>query len=199
MSKYGLATKLTADTGKPWTEDEAQRLIDIFDDTYSDFKRYRTELIDEYPSYGLVRIEDGWYMFDDNDNARSVGNVPIQGLGAAIMRKAVDLAVSRGCEVIKTLHDAIYIQFDIGDESKMNVLAEAMKEAFCYFFPEELHERARNIRLDPFIWSPEYQSEGYIDIGGMKTYRSQYYVDERGVKEYEFFEKYLTKTDELDL
>ena len=198
MSKYGLATKLSADTGKDWTEDEAQELIDLFNQTYSDFNMYRNTTIDDYTSYGAIKLEYGW--FDANDNARSVGNVPIQGLGAAIMRRAVDLAVSRGCEVIFTLHDAIYIQFDLGDESKMKILADSMREAFAWYFDEpDVKKDALSIRLDPAIWSPEYTEEGDIEVDGLKIYKSKFYVDERGEKEYKFFEKYLTKTDELDL
>ena len=65
----------------------------------SDIKEL-TEALEEYKIKGYIFLPDGWFMWGDNDNFRSVGNVPIQGLGSCIMRKAVELAQDRGLDVI---------------------------------------------------------------------------------------------------
>lgn len=79
MTKYGLAVKLTNDTGRVWEEEEAQEQIDMFYGAYLEFKQWQDEFKKDYIDYGGVRLPCGWRMFGDNDNLRSVCNVPIQG------------------------------------------------------------------------------------------------------------------------
>jgi len=209
MSKYGLAHKLTDDTGKVWTEDQAQELVEQFDDTFSDFAEWRKNLIELYTIDGHVRLPCGWYMFGDNDNFRSVGNVPIQGLGASIMRKAVCLAQDAGLDVIFTLHDAIYIEYDAGNYSALDTLKRCMEEAFTFYFEGEMKEAAKMIRVDPNAWGEEfpdaelYQDEkGRWDIktntfttpGGMEVPCSRVFIDGRAVNEYVKFNQYMTSS-----
>ena len=206
MSKYGLAKKLTEDTGRIYTEDEAQELIDQFDETFDVFAEWRKELIEEYEIEGYIRMQDGWYMFGDNENFRSVGNVRTQGLGAIIMRKAIALAQDRGLTVIFSLHDALYIEYDEGDYGALDTLKECMEEAFCYYFEGEMKEYAKMIRVDPNTWGDEfkeaelYQKEDgtfgiktdYITTPkGLKSPCSQYFIDERAVNEWGKFNKYM--------
>lgn len=169
MSKYGLAIKLTMDTKKIWTTDDAQEMIDNFYEAFSELKDSQEYIVERYSEDGFLKLPDGWYMWGDNENHRSVTNMYIQGFGAAIMRKSVDLAVANGLEVIKTLHDALYIMFDVGDEYKLKVLADCMREAFMFYFEGDmawdgdmipLKDLASKIRLDPKAWSPDYDMEG---------------------------------------
>ncbi len=208
MTEYGLAHKLTEDTGRVWTEEEALELVEQFEETFSDFAEWRAELIATYGDEGHLKLPCGWYMFGDNDNFRSVGNVPIQGLGACIMRKAVELAQDAGLHVIFTLHDAIYIEYDEGDYGAIDTLKRCMEEAFIYFFDGEMKESAKMIRVDPNSWGEEFP-DAKIYLGedgkwkmdthvvtspaGLKIPCSRIFVDERAVKEYSLFSKYMTQ------
>lgn len=206
MSKYGLAIKLTEDTGKKWDEDKAQEIIDDFYDVFSDLYEYQQDVIDDYEANKFLRLPCGWTMWGDNDNARSVNNVPVQGLGASIMRVAVEKAKCRGLEVIFTLHDAIYIQFNVGDEYKLKILGECMREATAYYFEGPMKKYAYDIGLDPFAWSPEYpkvkkyknlktgkirEVDNEIIVDGFKIPIMQKYIDERSIKEYKTFSHYF--------
>lgn len=147
----------------------------------------------QYQTGDIISHNCGWYMWGDNENHRSVCNVPIQGLGASIMRKAVDLAVEKGCQIAFTLHDAIYIEYDLGDEYKIKLLADSMREAFAFYFPENLKEYARMIRLDPFAWSPAYADERILDLDGFKVETSELHIDPRAKTDYDAFSKYFNE------
>jgi hypothetical protein len=199
MSKYGLAIKLSQDTGREWTEDEAQELIDKFYETYSALAEFQDNVVLEYKNRGFEKLSCGWYMWSDNDNFRSVGNVPIQGRGASVMRKAVDLAAAKGLYVCKTLHDALYIEYDVGQEWQIKVLAECMRDAFVFYFPENQKKLAAKIKLDPFAWSPDYPEDGELDIDGWKVPCSNILIDERSLVEYSKFSKYFEATEDQQL
>jgi DNA polymerase-1 len=208
MTKYGLAHKLTEDTGKLFTEDEAQELVEQFEETFSDFADWRAELIATYGDEGHIRLPCGWYMFGDNDNFRSVGNVPIQGLGACIMRKAVELAQDAGLTVIFTLHDAIYIEYDTGDYSALDTLKRCMEEAFVFYFEGEMKEAAKMIRVEGNTWGEEFpearlfqdeegkwrlETSSIVTPAGMKTTCSKVFIDERAPREFALFSRYMTQ------
>lgn len=143
----------------------------------------------------------GWRMWCDNDNLRSVCNVPIQGFGASVMRKAVDLAVGRGCSVIFTLHDAIYIEGDVGDERKIFELSRSMREAFQYYYRgTKYYEVSGQIKLDPFAWSPDFPKDSEIIVGfngfdPITVPVSNKYIDERGINEFNRFSRYFNAPD----
>ena len=200
MSKYGLSVKLSNDTGTKWTEDMAQGQIDVFEQTFPDYIRWKNEIIDDYQNGGGIILNCGWTMWSDNDNPRSVANVHPQGAGASIMRKAVDLAVCRGVKVLFTLHDAIYIEGKIGQENHLTILKEAMVEAFVdYFEDDQIRQYAANIKLDPFMWSPDYKRDSSIEIDGWKVDTSDLYLDQRALVDYKKFSPYFesTLTDDL--
>jgi hypothetical protein len=196
MTKYGLAIKLTNDTGRKWTEDEAQEQIDLFYSAYPGLADWQEEVRETYDAGFGIRLPCGWKMFSDNENLRSVGNVPVQGFGASVMRKAVDLAVAYGCKVIFTLHDAIYIEGDVGKEGDIAKLYEAMKEAFVFYFKGGTYEAtASRIKLDPFAWSPDYEKDSEFWEGSILVPCSNLYVDERSIVEYNNFSKYFGESD----
>jgi len=196
MTKHGLAIKLTNDTGRVWTEDEAENQIDMFYDAYPDFKNWQDELQRDYRNNGAIALPCGWRMFGDNENIRSVCNVPIQGFGASVMRKAVDLAVGRGCKVCFTLHDALYIEGRIGQEHQIKILADSMRDAFVYYFSDKkLRNFAKQIKLDPFAWSPAYKKDSEKNISGLIVPCSNLYIDERAQYDYDKFSKYFLNAD----
>jgi len=193
MTKYGLAVKLTNDSGKTWTEDEAQEQIDLFYEAFEGLGDFQEAVIENYQNGNPIVLPCGWYVFCDNENFRSVANVPIQGLGASIMRKAVDLNYERGGSPIAfTLHDALYIEDDVGKEKNILLLRDAMRDAFKFYFPG-LEETASGIKLDPFAWSPDYEKDSELIIGKekWKVPASDLYVDDRAHDEYRMFSQYF--------
>ena len=191
MTKYGLAIKLTNDTGRLYTEDEAQEQIDIFEDTFPDYMLWKKEIGDAYIDGGGIILPDGWRMYGDNDNIRSVWNVPVQGFGACVMRKAVDMAVEKSVTVLFTLHDAIYMYGKCEEEHKIAWLRDAMREGFQYYFQKNLKKTSGEIKLDPFAWSPDYEKDSELDIDGWKVPASNIYLDDRSLDEYHMFSKYF--------
>lgn len=202
MSAKGLAEKLTADTGRVYTVEQAEEYINDFYNTYWELRQFQEWVRKVYEMERSLRLACGWRMFGDNTNFRSVANLPVQGLGASIMRKAVEIAVEEyGLEVIFTLHDAIYIEFDHGDWSAMDKLADAMKRGFVHYFEEEMKEDAAIIGLDGKMWGPSFpEEEGEITTPkGLKIDTSQIFVDERAVSEYEKFSRYFNYRAEVEL
>lgn len=193
MSKYGLARKLSDDTGKVFTEDEAQDLVEQFEETYADFTEWRKNYIESYEDNRHVRLPCGWYMFGDNDNFRSVGNVGVQGISASILRRAVKLCQERGLDVIFTLHDAIYIEYDSHNLSAIDTLKECMDEAFVHYFTGDMREKAKMIRCEAETWSPDYETKKVATPKGFEVAMEAVHIDERAVKEYHLFSKYFTE------
>ena len=194
MTKVGLAKKLTADTGKKVTEEDAELYILRFDTAYPKYAKYRKAVIADYRKNRKLKLPCGWYMWGDNRNDRSVANCPTQGLGASIMRKAVELAQEAGLDVIFTLHDAIYIEFDSNDFSAIDTLAECMREAFCFYFEGKVKEIAKKIRMEADIWSPDYPEgiEEFVSEKGIPVKRQHIYIDPRAKDEYHQFKKYFS-------
>ena len=114
------------------------------------------------------------------------------------MRKAVCYAQDMGLEVIKTLHDAIYIEYDADDLEAMTKLAKAMDMGFRFYFDGELKAKA-NVGLDGNTWGPDYVDE-YREVEGLGEVKFQnIYIDERSVAQYEQFEKYLNKEQDYEI
>lgn len=197
MSAKGLAEKLTADTGTFYTEEQAQGYIDTFYDTYFELKQYQDWTQSIYRKDGFLRLPCGYFMFGDNTNHRSVANCPIQGLGASLLRKAVEFCAEEGIDVIFTLHDAIYIEFDYGDWGAMDKLARAMKKGFTFYIDDDVKEEAGMIGLDGHIWGPDCEEAGTITTPeGQKIFCEKVFKDERAISEYEKFSKYFEPREE---
>lgn len=209
MTKVGLAAKLTADSGEEFTENDAEEMIGVFEDVYPDYIDWRKEQLALYEEGMAFSTLDGWKLWTDNDNPRSVLNVPVQGGGASIMRKAVDLAVAKGCKVIFTLHDAIYIEAKVGKEDHIIKLRDAMREAFAYYFEgTEFEAIAAKIKLDPKAWGPHWPMPEVIEkdgktfmktdkqkIGDMMVPVSKIHIDSRALADYQRFSKYFSEPD----
>lgn len=205
MSKYGLAAKLSADTGKTVSVSEAQELIDTFYEVYEDLQEWQALILEQYQDDGFLKLPCGWYMWGEheergsqgNDNFRSVTNVPVQGFGASILRKAVEFCDSAGLKPIITLHDALYIEYDSGDFEALDKFRDCMFRAFIFYFKDP---DASLIKMDPFAWSPDYEKDSeIITPKGMKVPVSNIYIDERAENEYKQFSKYFDAREENDL
>jgi hypothetical protein len=198
MGAVSLADKIAQDTGLPCTEDEAQRLIDLYFGVYKDYAAWIMKVQHEYEERGYLALLDGWVMFGDNDNRRSVSNCPVQGAGACILRRAIKLAQEAGLRVIIPLHDALYIEYPSDKPEKVDLLANAMLQAFSHYFRKDpvVWERSQAIRLDIDVWGPDQTAGELVTPGGRKAKTQRLYIDPRGKAEFEKFKKYFTVTAE---
>lgn len=196
MGAESLALKIATDTGEDCTEEEAQEYIDLFDTIFWRYSEYREEIHAQYKEDGMLILADGWTMWGGNQNQRSIKNCPIQGMGACIMRKAVEFAQRDGITIPFTLHDALYLETNCRTvELDMNIMARAMDEACEFYYPGK-----RPALLDSSIWSPDYDDEDTtIMIGGSPCKKQQIYIDGRGREEYEIFKKFFVRDEILDL
>ncbi len=196
MGAKGLASKITKDTGVHCSQDEAQFLIDMFFETYSSFDLWRDNTIDEYTTRGYLKLPDGWTIWGDNDNHRSVLNFPIQGRGAVIMRRGVWNCHEMGLDVIMTLHDAIYVECDFNKTvTSINLLAQCMGEAVKHYFTGTAMEQYAECRMDPQAWGYGFKEgqEMETDIGPMPV--QPRYISSRTAKDIEKFSAYFVPDD----
>lgn len=206
MTKAGLSKTLSEQLGEQFSEKQADDLIDLYFRVYKKYSQYRNRLIGqmkknedgsyfitngEYKSKRCIKLSDGWYMFGDNDNDRSVANVPIQGEGSCILRKAVALCQDAGLKVIFPLHDALYVEGPVDCANDwVDLLLDKMSEAFQWYFDDK--ESAKLMRLDPNIWGPTLTDGYLITSKGVKVKSQTVYVDERSISEYNKFSRYFT-------
>ena len=192
MGAAALAQKLSDDTGKPHTKKDAEDLIDKFMTAYPRYADWIDSIRHDYGGRRYHKLPDGWIIFGDNDNARSISNVPIQGFGSCILRKAIELCQDRGLKVIFPLHDALYIEYPSLRTDQVDIFAECMKEAFAFYFEGDIKKQAMDlIRLDGNVWSPDYHDGELETPAGMKCKMQKVYIDERAASEYEKFKKYM--------
>jgi hypothetical protein len=191
MGPDALAKKLSRDTGKEYTKLDAEKLTQTFFRTYNKYHHWIQKTQDEYYARGYLQLLDGWVMFGDNPNHRSVSNCPVQGAGACILRKAIQLCQDAKLRVIIPLHDALYFEIPAGDWAKVVEAKDLMREAFLHYFKGPARSMAEAVRSDINAWGPEL-IEGSIDYGGIKIKTQQVYIDDRSKSEYEQFKKYLT-------
>lgn len=199
MTGHGLSRNLTEQTGKEWTVEDAQEKLDQLDETYETFAEFRKGITEEYDSRRYVRLRDGWTMFGDNHNFRSVGNVGTQGAGADIMRRAVMECTARKLEVIFTLHDALYIEVDVGDWASVDKFVDAMLEGFTsYFKGTTQYENSKSIRVDTYAWGDGLEEKEIKTPNGHTVSTMPIYIDERAVDEYEHFKQFFFEESGID-
>lgn len=194
MGPDALARKLTTDTGRPHTREDAQELTGKFDKVYKDYFQTRNHIAYTYRLAKSLKLPDGWAMGPDNPNPRSIKNMPIQGFGSSILRKSIALAQQAGLKVIIPLHDALYIESKLGEEKKdLATLLDCMREGFAFYFKEfGVYDDAFNlIQFDANQWGPDLEDGYYKHDSGISVKTQPVYIDERAVKEYNQFKKYM--------
>lgn len=200
MGSAGLAVKLTTDTGVEHTQDEAQALIDQFQEAYYKYQEWRTDIWAKYRTQGYLKLPCGWVVWGDNKNRRSLCNWPIQGCGSSIMRKGVALAQDEGLDIIFTLHDALYAECRTDQvQHTVNELAHAMKEAMQFYFRDTPMERYANCRLDPKVWGPDWDGVMKVSTDIGEVIPTPILIEDKGVEEYKKYRKYFVPSEEMEI
>lgn len=191
MGPDSLAQKLTADTGEPHEKKDAERLIGLFREVYSTFDKWRQRTINQYDRRGRLQLADGWTIFGDNDNFRSVANCPVQGTGAVVLRRAIKLCHKNGLKPILPLHDALYMEFPEADWAAVDKFAAVMVKAFIDSID---HEKSKAIKIDIYAISPNYTSGSeVVTPRGRNVALMNKYVEGRALDEYNRFRKYFER------
>lgn len=180
MGAKGLASRIGC------TEKEAEDLIDVFFDTYPDYKEWKRQTEAEYRTEQHLTLPDGWPIHGDNDNVRSVLNFPVQGHGAVVMRRAVALAQDAEHDVVFTLHDAVYMECDAWSLRDMTSLRSLLERAF--FEVMSAYGECPRVRLDGFAWSRDY-ADAVPELQGF-SFASEY-VDDKGKADLERYKQFF--------
>jgi DNA polymerase I len=185
MSKKGLAPRLTQAMGEEVSEDRAEEFIEMFDDAFSDYAAWRREIIEEYDDSGKLMLSDGWTMWGDNDNFRSVANFPVQGQGAVIMRHAVKLLQEHRINVIATVHDSIVIEYKV---ENTDIVLPLFRKLMVRAFDDIMIKFGKTapIRVDGEAWSQDYVNESKH---GFKLTKE--FIHEKATADYERYKKYF--------
>lgn len=133
ITKYGLSVQLSQIYNRPVGLWEAQKRIDDFQRAYPTAHRWKRKMVDQYRASGKITLSDGWTLWGNNYNDRSVGNFPVQGGCASIMRQADILCHQKGLAIPMTLHDGLYAYSpcETGIRYKdVATLVQCMRDAF---------------------------------------------------------------------
>lgn len=198
MTKVGLSKKLTSDTGEYVSEEVAQTYIDGFNEVFRVFYEWKQNQLDNYKAQKYLRLLDGFMMFGNNPNDRSVTNAPVQGASACILRKAIQLAQDNNINIVAPLHDAAYIMFPKDDVTAMDRLYDAMVEAFCFYFTGEAKENAKSIRCEGEVWGQDSDTSVTYTTRPMPLTVEKIHIDPRSKREYIQFRNYF-ETNNLEL
>ena len=146
------------------------------------FKKYwkwRDTVLREYGKHNSLILPDGWELLAGEDRPNTIANFPIQGLGASILRRAVELCLREGLEVFAPLHDAIYIVSDEKHEKRDSArLVSCMEQAVGEFTGDP-----KLIRIDPATYHTDwvnYTSDWTKDKGGKDFARFGKYMVPKG-------------------
>lgn len=130
MGAAKLAVKLTADTGKKVSEDQARELIQMHREVYSQYYSWKDGVWARYRDGSKpMLLADGWYLDTDCTSKMSALNFPVQGGGSAMMRHFIDILLDKGVRVVCPVHDSVIYMSEVGDTATHSVVAGAMIEA----------------------------------------------------------------------
>ncbi len=123
------------DAGNPkLTYDEAvsvaQAMFDWHKDEFSVYWQWSEAVIDEAYMNGYYNTYDWTYYVDGRTKSTQLLNLPMQSLGASMMRLATIYAVDAGLDLVCSQHDALYISGSVGECSQnVGVLEDCMNRA----------------------------------------------------------------------
>lgn len=129
MRAKALALNVSLQTGQELTKADGERFLAEYAEAYPDYTSYRAELQDLYYRHGYsLMLQDGWRMGNDNPTPNSVLNLPVQGMGTVILRKACRAMDAAGLYVVATMHDAVTLRVQAGDHAAIALAQEIMAD-----------------------------------------------------------------------
>lgn len=186
MAAKGLATRLTGATGVACSDAQAQNYVDLFNDAYPEYTAWKYATLRQYEEEGMLQLSDGWKMWGDNDNSRSVSNFMVQGEGACILRESVRLCQDQGLLVVATVHDSIVVDIPSNAVEKCTrLLQESMIQGFENVM--KTYGRTSPIRVEGECWSQDFAQP--CTLGDFKC--TQEFIHEKAVFEYGKYKKYF--------
>lgn len=119
--------------------DFGEQFVDEYHETFAKEYECVNELKAQYKRglVGGIVLADGWRIGPDDPNILSIGNFPVQGTGACILRRACTLCDEAGVKIYATLHDAISIT---GKLENMEIDIQKATSAFKQAADEVLGE-----------------------------------------------------------
>jgi DNA polymerase family A len=125
MTEFGLTLR----TGQPSLV--ARNLLQQHREMYRTFWRWSDAAVDQAVLTRKLHTVFGWHIhINENYNARSLRNFPMQANGAEMLRLACCLATERGIEVCAPVHDALLICAPLDRlEADISATRAAMAEA----------------------------------------------------------------------
>lgn len=112
-------------------DDWGNRFVDEYHRLFNSEFECTSELKHKYAGReGGVVLADGWRIGPDDPNLLSIGNFPVQGTGAVILRHACALMDEAGIKLYATLHDAVSITGKVKNlEHDVEVARECFRQA----------------------------------------------------------------------
>jgi DNA polymerase I-like protein with 3'-5' exonuclease and polymerase domains len=198
MQSKSLARNISA-SGLETSDKEAQRIIDAYYELYSDYKKYREQILDDYAKKGYLQLADGWTIYGDNGSKLSLLNVPIQGMGSCILRKAIEFCYEEKLTPIIPLHDALYIEAPLESwKDHAEALRLCMKSANAFYFEGEPKQWAMNVRIDAEAWGSDLDA-GEVQLSDFKIKTEKIHIDERAETDYKEFKRYFEPIAESEV
>ena len=118
-----------------------EKFVEEYHNTFSKEFECVSDLKKQYKEgfcNGIV-LADGWRIGPDDPNILSIGNFPVQGTGAVILRRACELCDEAGVKIYATLHDAISITGKVENmEKEIAAATKAFKQAADEVLGEDL-------------------------------------------------------------
>ena len=120
------------------------------------FKAYwswRDKILERYKRDGYLILPDGFCLFTGEERANTIANFLVQGMGASILRLAVEKCLLAGLHIIAPLHDCIYILSKPSEaKADADLLCKMMREAVAELCGSDL------IRIDAEQYHTDWEN-----------------------------------------
>ena len=125
MRAYSLSQQLSK------TRHDANRLLQAHKDTFPDYWRWNGRILDQGFGNGTLKTTFAWRRIVLHEaKPASVGNFPVQGNGAEMLRLAIIKMHESGIQVAAPIHDAVLVEGPCEDvEEIVAVTQRCMREA----------------------------------------------------------------------
>jgi hypothetical protein len=125
MGAYSLSHQLSK------TRHDANRLLQAHKDTFPDYWRWNGRILDQGFGNGTLKTTFAWGRIVLHEaKPASVGNFPVQGNGAEMLRLAIIKMHEAGIQVAAPIHDAVLVEGPCEDvEEIVAVTQRCMREA----------------------------------------------------------------------